>query len=165
MQIYITGTRSKKLITELNQAAEFFALQLMDPRMVRNLNVDIEIVDKLDVNGECISEDDTKNPRWFTINLKRKPPNGEDIIQTLAHEMVHVKQYAKNEMSKQFRVARGGLKIGTKWHGEWWDPKKKEDSYWDAPWEIIAYGMEVGLIHKWYTRHDPKMAWYVGTGA
>lgn len=151
MNITITGSRSKKLIKELTEAAEFFALQLMDPRMVRNITLDIEVVDKLEVNGECVNEDDTKSPRWFTITLKRKPKD-DDIIKVLAHEMVHVKQYAKNELSKQFRLATGGIRLGSKWHGEWWKPSSKEDGYWDAPWEIEAYGREVGLIHKWYSK-------------
>lgn len=148
MQINVTGIKSKAVIQKISEAAEFFALQLMDPRMVRRITLDIELKDRMDVNGECINEDDTKNPRWFTIHLK-KDPKGDDIIQVLAHEMVHVKQYAKNELSKQYRLARGGLRIASKWHGEWWDPKKKEDEYWDSPWEIEAYGREVGLMHKW----------------
>jgi hypothetical protein len=46
-------------------------------------------------------------------------------------------------------AARGGLKIYSKWMGQIWKPKGKEDAYFDAPWEIEAYGREVGLNHKW----------------
>jgi len=152
MQITVTGA-FKKLSNELAEAARFFANQLMHPRMVQNIQLDIELYNKLDVNGECVSEDDTKNPRWFTINLRKKMPEGEDMLQILAHEMVHVKQYAKNELSKQMRMTRRGIGIGSKWHGEWWNAKAKEDEYWDSPWEIEAYGREVGLIHKWYARN------------
>lgn len=153
MQIEISGRASKKLKNELALAAEFFATQLMDIRMVRNLKIDLEVKDTFDVNGECTNEEGTKNPRWFTITLKKKP-KGEDIFQVLAHEMVHVKQYAKNELSKQFRLTRGAISTASKWHGEFWIPKSKEDPYWDCPWEIEAYGREVGLIHKWYALKD-----------
>jgi hypothetical protein len=72
------------------------------------------------------------------------------MIKTLGHEMVHVKQHAKNELRTGHVVAaRGGLKIYSKWMGEIWKPKGKEDHYFDAPWEIEAYGREVGLFAKW----------------
>jgi hypothetical protein len=143
------GPRNTKILEE---AARFFAAQLMDPRMVRNIEIDLEIVNKLDVQGECISEDDCKNPRYFTIRLRKQKL--DEMVKTLAHEMVHVKQYAKNELSKQMRLSRGGLGVGSKWHGEWWNPKAKEDDYWDSPWEIEAYGREVGLHHKWVARKE-----------
>lgn len=146
MIISIDGTGPRNA-DKLEEAARFFAAQLMHPRTVQKLEIDLEIVRTLDVTGECISEDEHKNPRYFTIRLKRQTL--DEMIRVLGHEMVHVKQYAKNELSKQMRLGRGGIRIGSKWHGEWWDPKGKEDGYWDAPWEIEAYGREVGLEHKW----------------
>lgn len=154
MQVNVTGFSQKKT-ADLKRAAIFFADQLMDPRMVRNITLDIERNSKLDVIGECVDEDDVRNPRWFTITLRDKIGEEEDIIKTLAHEMVHVKQYAKNELARQMRVTRGnGFKLATKWKGELWMPKRKEDAYWDAPWEIEAYGREVGLYHKWVEHNE-----------
>ena len=145
---------SKNQRKKLKDAAKFFAEQLMDPRMVRNLQLDIEHNRRLDVEGECVNEDDTRNRRWFTITLRGKRDD-DDMIKTLAHEMVHVKQYAKNEMSKQLRVTKGkGFELATKWKGEPWRPKSKEDGYWDSPWEIEAYGREVGLYHKWICANE-----------
>jgi hypothetical protein len=136
----------RKMLTE---AAEFFAAQLMDPRMVRNLVIDIERTPKNDVQGECIDEEGTRSPRWFTINL-RDGKEDESLVQILAHEMVHVKQHAKNELQSGVMTAtRGGLKMTSRWMGKIWKPKGKEDAYWDAPWEIEAYGREVGLYQKW----------------
>ena len=149
MIISIDGTGPRNA-DKLEEAARFFAAQLMHARTVQKLEIDLEVVRTLDVTGECISEDEHKNPRYFTIRLKQQP--NEEMIRTLGHEMGHVKQYAKNELSKQLRLARGGIRIGSKWHGEFWDPKSKEDGYWDAPWEVEAYGREVGLYHKWFHR-------------
>lgn len=148
MIISISGTGPRNA-DKLEEAARFFAAQLLHHRTVQNIEVDLEIVRKLDVTGECISEDDHKNPRYFTIRLRQQPL--DEMIKTLAHEMVHVKQYAKNELGKELALARGGkgLRIVTRWQGEFWTPGKKEDGYWDAPWEIEAYGREVGLHHKW----------------
>ena len=146
ISIFDTGPRNAD---KLEAAARFFASQLLHTRTVNKIELDLEIVKTLDVEGECISEDDHKNPRYFTIRIKRAPI--DEMIKVLAHEMVHVKQYAKNELGKELALARGGkgLKIVTRWQGEFWSPKSKEDEYWDAPWEIEAYGREVGLHHKW----------------
>jgi hypothetical protein len=150
MNITITGMIGKrKEKALLKEAAEFFADQLMDPRMVRNLTLDIEVYNNLDVEGECVDEDGVRNPRWFTIGLKSYEYI-DVMIKTLAHEMVHVKQHAKNELQTGHAVAaRGGLKIYSKWMGEIWKAKRKEDDYFDSPWEIEAYGREVGLYAKW----------------
>jgi hypothetical protein len=148
MIISIDGTGPRNA-DKLEEAARFFATQLLHARTTNKIELDLEIVKTLDVDGECISEDDHKNPRYFTIRLKRAPI--DEMIKVLAHEMVHVKQYAKNELGKELALARGGkgLRIVTRWQGELWSPKTKEDEYWDAPWEIEAYGREVGLHHKW----------------
>ena len=149
MNITVTGMVGKrKEKALLIEAAEFFAHQLMDPRMVRNITLDIEVRKNLDVHGECVDEDGVRNPRWFTIGLKLQ--DIDEMIKTLGHEMVHVKQHAKNELQTGVAVAtRGGFKILSKWQGEIWKPKGKEDAYFDCPWEIEAYGREVGLFAKW----------------
>ncbi len=149
MDITVTGMVGRRGDKQkLVEAAQFFAAQLMDPRMVRNLTVDIEVRKDLDVEGECVDEDGVRNPRWFTIGLKSQEI--EEMIKVLAHEMVHVKQHAKNELQSGVMVAaRGGLKMSSRWMGQLWKPKGKECHYYDSPWEIEAYGREVGLYHKW----------------
>lgn len=149
MQITITGMVGKRgEKAKLEQATRFFAEKLMDPRMVRNLVIDIEVSKDLDVEGECIDEDGFRNPRWFTINLKKQ--DIDEMIKTLGHEMVHVKQHAKNELQGGIMIpARGGLRMTSKWKGEIWKPGRRQDAYYDSPWEIEAYGMEVGLFAKW----------------
>jgi len=152
MQITITGMLGKrKEKALLKEAAEFFAHQLMDPRMVRNLTIDIEVRQNLNVDGECVDEDGVRNPRWFTIGLKSQ--GIDEMIKILGHEMVHVKQHAKNELqSGIMTLTRGGLRMSSKWQGELWKPKAKECPYYDSPWEIEAYGREVGLFQKWLNR-------------
>lgn len=147
------STRQRKLMCE---AAELFAGILMDPRMVRNIQLDINIDNNLDVMGECICEDDTRNPRWFTINLRNKRDD-DDMIKTLAHELVHVKQYAKNQLAKCLTVSKNGkCAVATKWNGEIWKAKKREDDYFDSPWEVEAYGREVGMYHRWVKHYNEK---------
>lgn len=149
MQVNFTKPISAAKKREITEACNFYAGLLMDPRTVRNLNIDIELVKKHDMMGECISDDDERYPRFFTIIL-RDGPGDDDYLKTLAHEMVHVKQYAKRELVSGIMVAaKGGFKITCKWMGDVWKPKSKEDDYYDSPWEIEAYGREVGLYKRW----------------
>jgi hypothetical protein len=148
MIISITGTGVRN-VKKLDEAARFLASHLLHPRTVAKIELDIDVFKTLSNEGECVKEDDHKNPRYFTINLQRAPI--ENMIKALCHEMVHVKQYAKNELGKDYFVVRRGKgpQLVTRWQGELWFPKKKEDEYWDSPWEIEAYGREVGLYQKW----------------
>ena len=56
----------------------------------------------------------------------------------LAHEMVHVKQWAKDEMYEYMEPHMVRFK-GEKIH-------LNEVDYWDYPWEIEAYGRQLGLF-------------------
>jgi hypothetical protein len=143
MIVTVEGTESKAEI--LAEAARFFAKELLGSRMAKNLIIDIEVLKKFDVEGCCGNEDETKRSRWFTISLKDRKIG--DMIQTLAHEMVHVKQYVRNELgNKSVLVCRGDkIVLRSQWMGEVWEPKGNEDAYFDAPWEIEAYGRERGL--------------------
>lgn len=149
---------NKKLVTE---AAIFFANILMDPRMVKGLRLDICISTKHATMGECVDEDGTRSPRYFTLNLRNRSTD-DSLVRTLAHEMVHVKQHARNELRHgPMMYARGGYVPTSKWNGEVWLPKGKQCDYYDAPWEIEAYGLEGALVHKWETRKDKTKPWCI----
>jgi hypothetical protein len=61
------------------------------------------------------------------------------MLETVAHEMVHVKQYARKELVDQDMdgVCFLGKKINP------------DVEYWDKPYEIEAHGREVGLFIRW----------------
>lgn len=149
MYVTVSGIKDQVKIDQLKEASVFYASLLLDPRIIKNIDLDIVIDKSMDVQGECICEDDSKNPRIFTINLRNKRGD-EPIFRTLAHEMVHLKQYAKRELGNEIMLTtRGGVKIVTKWKGQIWKSKSKECPYWDSPWEIESYGREVGLFWRW----------------
>jgi len=62
--------------------------------------------------------------------------------------MVHVKQHAKNELYKIYGTAKGS-RLEPVWKGKIWRPRKGEDTCYDSPWEIEAYGREPGLFNQW----------------
>jgi hypothetical protein len=148
MLVTVTGA-SNKLAEQLTEAARFYASVLLNPRTVKNITLDIEVSSGLEDLGYCCNEDGTKNPRWFTISLRRQELL--EMEKTLAHEMVHLKQHAKNELRDITKIpAKGKIKKETLWMGVPWEPKKGEDPIYDSPWEVESYGKEVGLIHRYY---------------
>jgi hypothetical protein len=70
------------------------------------------------------------------------------MLETLAHEMVHVKQFARRELHP----------ANDEWYGKTYNPKKVD--YWDLPWEIEAHGRETGLFIRWAEQTGTaKYAW------
>ena len=61
-----------------------------------------------------------------------------EILKTLGHELVHVKQYVRGELSTD----RNGL---LRYNGVHYDPQNLLE-YFDLPYEIEAYGREKGLL-------------------
>ena len=67
------------------------------------------------------------------------------IMETIAHEMVHIKQYAKGELVDLSRCG------STRWLENVVDTST---NYWDLPWEIEAHGKEPGLFIRWAEAND-----------
>lgn len=159
MRVTISSKVSKKLAKRLSSASNFFAGLLMDPRMVRDLKIEIKLLRKLEGMGFCEVIDSGKPRRKYIIEILNDGQN--DPIETLAHEMVHVKQYAKKEIGREVPIVAGTVSENpadyiTQWKGKFWNPKSKEDPYFDSPWEIEAYGRGFGLYERWQDLNPPK---------
>jgi hypothetical protein len=133
-QVYTSGGRKKE--REIVEKIVAWSINELMPRM-RTLCIDVELK-KIDVFGYCLEED---NNRTFTLTVKKGLPIF-DLVCTVIHEMIHVKQYARNELSqKNGRVM--------------W---KKEDhtgtNYVDTPWEKEAYAKEKELAIKCFKEVD-----------
>jgi hypothetical protein len=126
-------------------AADFYANALMSPRIVKNLNITINIVDGLNKKQRFLGlagpkdTADERYPREFVIDLDRQKKL-KSILQVLAHEMTHVKQYAKGELKYH---DRNNLVTFNK-------EKYTDDDYWMSPWEIEACGYEICLYQKFH---------------
>jgi len=148
MIVQIEGsTKTKKKHVE--QAAYFFESVLFK-RKLPSLVLNIELIHRLkykeDTEGDCIWEDRRTKPREFTIRLDSSN-NLADLIETLAHEMVHVKQYALGEMKDS------GISLDL----VYWQNKEYDSSnvhYYDWPWEIEAAGRETGLYVRYMEEFD-----------
>ena len=77
------------------------------------------------------------------------------MLTALAHECVHLKQYAKGELIDHIRQEK------TRWTGSFHGKKKTyilddEKYYWEYPWEREARALEMELVHKFLKYKNDK---------
>jgi hypothetical protein len=75
--------------------------------------------------GLCLDESDDE----FIVFVKEQDRNIGQIFTTIAHEMVHVKQYMKENLG-------------------WFLNNRKDIPYLDRWWEVEAYSESVPLVEK-----------------
>lgn len=137
MQVSILGKNDRLSKAEVRDYLDFLSDMLLSPRMSKSIKVTVKCQPIKKYKGFCMSVDDGYNvkPREFLIELDTKQSKASQL-KTLAHEMVHVKQYAKGELADLNRQNK--VKFNKK--------KYSADTfYWLQPWEIEAYGYEYGL--------------------
>jgi len=103
------------------------------PDVEVNINITNEALDSTTDMGHTWGDSDEMN-----ITITTKNCSIVDRMLTLAHEMVHVKQYLLGELSTD----NGYLE----WHGE---PAKKYKKESRPPWEVEAYALESELLKTW----------------
>lgn len=131
---------------ELVYATAWYGDMLMGKRLCNNIMLEISFLKLSSDIGSCNTLDDKYKPREFEIFLSRGMTR-RDILMTLAHEMVHVKQFARRELAN-FDTRNHPVYMGKKL-------PIKDMHYYDYPWEIEAYGRSVGLLER-YKNHIVK---------
>jgi hypothetical protein len=139
----------EKIRLALYGMMEYSATRLF-PHHKKNISIKCHL-GHYDYEGEAMIEEGTriKNPRDFKIVIDPYRIRVDDwgrvldysewtsmILRTLAHEMIHVKQYIKGELTfrrGQMCWKKNIVDIST------------EDDYYCAPHEIEAYGKEKWL--------------------
>ncbi len=147
MHIQITNIDDPDREAVIRAAVLFYGKKLL-PTLYKKITVTINYNKDIPVEFEAETNWMDKNvfPKQFEISLCKGVKNFRKILQTLAHEMVHVKQFAKGEIydhkyRRTFKWGKRHFNID------------KED-YWDLPWEIEAYGRELGLYIKFKDYYD-----------
>ena len=134
--------KQKRLVTE---AALFFIDKLIHPNTVNVLELTI-VRKKLWADGFCQYEDSNIRPRSFVLEIS-KDLEGEELIKTIAHELVHVKQYVKGELKERYKPNYYHM-----WHKEL--IIVNEDNFYDVPWEVEARKLEQELFLLFESRID-----------
>lgn len=128
MIIHITGsTKDKRALTEKTVA---WSIKKLGLSRMSSLSIDV-VLRKMKKHeyGYCNIVDNNRN---FVIDIN-KNVTIKDFVSTIIHEMVHVKQFARNEMNG---------------HNMQWKSKiiSEDTDYMDLPWEKEAYKLEAKLI-------------------
>lgn len=153
MQAFIAGFGKDGPLIE--DALRFFCHILFHGNMLNRMSFYVNKNPTMELEGECWPEDMAN--RTFVIEI-RGAPEDDSPCETLAHELVHCKQWAKGQIAATSTiVARkksdGVIEVATTfvetWHGKVWKPQRGEHPYFDAPWEVEAYGKALGLVARW----------------
>lgn len=134
---------NKELRQLATSIAEYCADKLFSKKLSKNIQLDIEFSRTLykedGILGEIDFDDSNHRPREFTITVD-STVSKRRIMETIAHEMVHLKQYAKGELLDLEKCG------SIKWQNQLVDNKT---NYWELPWEVEAHGKELGLFIRW----------------
>ena len=100
MMNYISAKNGNRVQNAVARSVAHHCIDKLMPRM-RTLDISIlfkKIPEKEYTIGTCLMQD---NNRTFEIEVQ-KGLTFDEIVKTVCHEMVHVKQYARNEMTDSF---------------------------------------------------------------
>lgn len=152
MNIVYNNRVSLKIRDILTEAAIFYADKLGIPKeLQKKLTVNVSVKKGEDRGATYTTCYINKTPVEFDIELN--PSEEISILQTLAHEMVHVKQFATGELRL---LTRKGM--AARWNNEPWKNSKDEmDYYYDSPWEIEAFGRESGLFIRFISQYEDEI--------
>jgi hypothetical protein len=119
----------------VQRASQFYAEQLFPKQLLRHIVVSVKFSKHLDAFGYTSVEKRNSKGRAREFLIELHPYiTGKEILKTLAHEFVHVKQYVYEELNEE----------QTQWQGEPFDSDAVD--YYELPWEIEAHGHEIGLF-------------------
>jgi len=172
----ITGIKSKQEIRLLKQFTQFVLGRFLSNDQIRNSRILIEFITPNDITDPKQAKEFRECSAWmssdgisygkptYTITMNRACTNSKtkvletkykNIMKYLAHELVHVKQYALGEMVD---VPSGGCM----WKGQLYPDDKVMAAdrtiykweYFEAPWELEAYGRMEGLYAMFVTKDN-----------
>lgn len=130
MLVDITGPRGGKLQTDLQAMAllaiDSFSKQLGISRL--KTNIELKFHHKLFVENTSEGLCEAIDSRNFIIDVGLYG----NWLSTLAHEMVHVKQFARKELT-------GNLQ-------HWKGRDHSDTDYWDQPWEKEARRLQHKMV-------------------
>lgn len=142
MYLKTKGKPTKVPIKLCKEASKWYGRYLLGDKLYHNIELILDFSEtdmSPSLYGYCEWNDTNDKARSFTITIN--PVLGKrNMLLALAHEMVHVKQYARGEMKNYIRMNK------VKWMGKIYDGE--EIDYWEHPWEIDAHGREKGLYYK-----------------
>jgi hypothetical protein len=145
MKIKIKGMPDKSTRKLCKEAIRYYGNELLSSRLSKNITVDVifEVLPS-PIKAMCQWQDDNHRCREFVILIHKKLNKKQTLI-TLAHEMVHVKQYATGELKDYLRTE------SVRWQNKVFSLDKVK--YWSSPWEKEAYKKDETLYEAFKKRN------------
>ena len=110
--------------------------------------MDLKKREQCEIIGLCSCEDHGRNPRMFIVEIDNSIPFYDQLL-TLAHELVHVKQYATNQL----------YNYSKKPAYRWRDKVYSEEMYYSRrPWEREAYRKQLKLLSE-FAAENAEECW------
>lgn len=140
-----------------------FVLAKFCPNLSQKININYIGISRLkqteNITADCCAIDRDYRGREFEIRIDkalfRGTKNVVPLIETVMHELVHVKQCALGEHYSMFHKESG--KIVWKWQGDIYDYDDLDDevneAYWEQPWEVESFGRQYGLMRMFFTQN------------
>ena len=123
------------------EALAYFARYLLTPQLLRHIIIRVVYRRNISFLGcvEVLEYNSRNMPREFVVEIKHGQTE-EEYLRTLAHEMIHVKQYALGELNEQMDL----------WLGEKYESDRI--AYHKQPWEIEAHDLSEVLLYEYNRR-------------
>jgi len=142
MNLKITGTTSDSLKAKIESCVRFCATHQLGDKTAKRLKIWVRVSKNLvkyeQALGLCHAVDNKPKTREFEICLDSNAAPRE-IMQTLCHEMIHIKQCALGEFKMGFAESR--------WQGR--RVQHDQLDYKQLPWEVEAFTNEKKLYRAW----------------
>ena len=141
IEVDIINCKSRQKRELYEKSTKYFIHALM-PR-IKHMHIDVCIENSLDADAFCTQIE----PKYFIIEVAKRLPLVEQI-KSIAHEMVHCRQFYSKKLqyknNKIFWLGKGydfnGLKRNDLTQDEY-------HTYLNTPWEVEAYGLEIELYN------------------
>lgn len=138
----ITYSKKRKWKDEDVEKAVAAACWAMVYYDLKDVSVHLKLEGGLFDDAQAYCEREGK--RLYTIELGKRVIKDGVLLETIFHEITHVKQYEREGL--KIKVRHG------KFRGETYSLEKDED-YWLSPWEMEARAMEGAMIN-FYNRYQ-----------
>lgn len=128
-----------------------YCVETLMPKLADRIEIDVTVEQDFGYDAQAgVHDDETKKrPTRFEITIDAECLSDPDkVIETVCHEMVHIKQYATGELAT---VVENEVNVF------YWKGKRIPQygnvslaTYYNYPWEVEAYGLEKALYFGWY---------------
>lgn len=151
-KIIIHGTPKKITRQQLREAAVFFS-DILLKRLSKNVTVVFKLKNNLYKRTKCFgfatwTDEDARSDRHREFEIELESNMGPVFMyRTIAHELVHVKQYARAELVHPAHYGNY-----QKWKG--FMVNEHLVGYKNLPWEIEAKKLELELYKMWKDRRE-----------